>query len=124
MNIHKCSEAARWKAEVLQMMWDGAKKHAAGAGHSQTGGSGGLHPTSPQPARGMGWDGMGRDGQRVPPSDASSTRMHPHLPLLRWLPWGWQPWAQGRIPLPCSGKLHYRTFPPAPRGAGWDTVPP
>ena len=62
MNIHKCSEAARWKAEVLQMMWDGAKKHAAGAGHSQMGGSGGLHPTSPQPARGMGWDGMGWEG--------------------------------------------------------------
>lgn len=47
MNIHKCSEAARWKAEVLQMMWDGAKKHAAGAGHSQTGGSGGAAPHLP-----------------------------------------------------------------------------
>ena len=31
MNIHKCNEAARWKAEVLQMMWAGAKDHAAGA---------------------------------------------------------------------------------------------
>lgn len=31
MNIHKCNEAARWKAEVLQMMWAGAKNHAAGA---------------------------------------------------------------------------------------------
>lgn len=31
MNIHKCNEAARWKAEVLQMMWAGAKDHVAGA---------------------------------------------------------------------------------------------
>lgn len=31
MNIHKCNEAARWKAEVLQMMWAGAKNHSAGA---------------------------------------------------------------------------------------------
>lgn len=31
MNIHKCNEAARWKAEVLQMMWASAKNHAAGA---------------------------------------------------------------------------------------------
>lgn len=31
MNIHKCNEAARWKAEVLQMMWACANNHAAGA---------------------------------------------------------------------------------------------
>lgn len=31
MNIHKCNKAARWKAEVLQMMWASAKNHAAGA---------------------------------------------------------------------------------------------
>lgn len=50
MNIHKCSEAARWKAEVLQMMWDGAKDHAAGAGHRRD------------------WRGGGRRGNATPPA--------------------------------------------------------
>lgn len=75
MNIHKCSEAARWKAEVLQMMWDGAKDHAAGAGHRRDWRGGGRrrnatppalpnlpapipgakHPPKPTEHEGLGW---------------------------------------------------------------------
>lgn len=64
MNIHKCDEAARWKAEVLQMMWARAKDHAAGPreakdptpmGHSLPW----TPPSSEVPLPDVGWDAMG-----------------------------------------------------------------
>lgn len=104
MNIHKCDEAARWKAEVLQMMWARAKDHAAGPseakdptpmGHSalDTTLFGGATPGCWMGCHGMPsaldaipFGGVTLSGCHLQPSDATPTGHwpceHPHLAEL------------------------------------------